>query len=188
MKIERINHQLRNSPIYIPNWDVRHLFLGTFNPDGGSGVKYFYGRDKNQTWKVIAKIFKENFDPSEMQSFLPLLMKHKIACMDMIDSVEAPDIMIQDIKGKGYKDSAIINGSVRRTYNTRIIKQVITDNPGVRVYSTWGTGSSLSEWRFETAKIGKIIPLVSPSLAARVPKGESKFDYILRDWEKKILY
>ena len=108
--------------------------------------------------------------------------------MDMIDSVEAPDIMIQDIKGKGYKDSTIINGSVRRTYNTRIIKQVITDNPGVRVYSTWGTGSSLSEWRYEIAKIGNIIPLVSPSLAARVPKGESKFDYILRDWEKKKLY
>jgi hypothetical protein len=185
MKI--IFHQLRNNPIYVPEWRTSHLFLGTFNPTGGDRVNYFYGRDKNQTWKIISEIFRDNFNPSDIKSFFPLLKKHRIACMDMIDSIEASEHQIHQVVGKGYKDSAIINGSVRRVYNTAIINKVITENPGVNVYSTWGNGSVLAEWKFEVTKLGKIIPLVSPSLAARVPKGESKFAYMLIDWGNKIV-
>jgi hypothetical protein len=184
--MKTIIHQLKNSPIYLPDWKTCHLFLGTFNPTGGDKVNYYYGRDRNQTWKIISEIFKDRFDPSDTGSFFPLLKKHRIACMDMIDAIQAPDAHIQHVIGIGYKDSAIINATVRRTYNTALIQKVIAANPGVHVYTTWGNGASLKEWQMEVAKLGRITNLVSPSLAARVPKGESKFAFMLRDWAMKI--
>jgi hypothetical protein len=184
--MKTIFHQLKHTPVYTPDWRTCHLFLGTFNPTGGDKVNYYYGRDRNQTWKIISEIFKDRFNPSDTKSFFPLLKKQRIACMDMIDAIEAPETQIQHVIGIGYKDSAIINTTVRRAYNTALILEVIAENPGIRVYSTWGNGSSLREWQVEVAKLGQITPLVSPSLAARVPKGESKFDFMLRDWAQKI--
>jgi len=116
-----------------------------------------------------------------------LLRRHKIACVDMIHSVTASEERIEAIIGKGYKDSAIINRGVGRTYNTSSIIQLVANNPGIRVYSTGGKGSSFKEWRGEVKQLGPVIPLVSPSLAARVPKGEAKFNYMLSDWRYKVV-
>jgi len=93
---------------------------------------------------------------------------------------------VDRIIGKGYKDTEIINGSVERLYNTVAIKEIIEKNENIKVYTTWGNGSNLKEWRDETAKLGGIIKLKSPSLAAAVPKGSIKFDYMLDDWSGKI--
>ena len=92
------------------------------------------------------------------------------------------------IIGKGYKDTEIINESVKRSYTTEAIIEIINKNKNIKVYTTWGNGSKLKEWRGETAKLGGVIKLKSPSLAARVPKGSIKFDYMLDDWSEKINY
>jgi hypothetical protein len=49
-----IYHQLCKEEFYIPNWEIKYLFLGTFNPDGGQKVNYYYGRNSNQTWKILS--------------------------------------------------------------------------------------------------------------------------------------
>mgnify|MGYP006439316571 FL=1 len=183
--MKTINHQLKETDFYIPNWDVEHLFVGTFNPEGGEKVNYYYGRPKNQTWKLISKIFSDKFDPNS-KDFFELLKKHKIGCIDMIDKVIASDEKIDKIIGKGYSDSKIINKSVKRVYNTDEIVKKIHSNQGLKIYSTWGKGSNLKEWKNETEKLDEIIPLVSPSMAAKVPKGAKKFEYMLSDWESKI--
>ena len=183
MKI--INHQLHKKSFFFPNWEVEHLLIGTFNPEKGECVKYYYGRPKNQTWNLISKIFCSDFNPKS-QDFFSLLRKNKIACIDMINQVEVSEDRIDRILGKGYKDTEIINRSVKRIYNTTAIQKVIKENNGIKVYSTWGKGSNLKEWKRETAKLGELITLVSPSLAARVPEGEKKFDYMLDDWRIKI--
>lgn len=45
-----INHQFINEPFFLPNWEVKHLLIGTFNPEkiseGGVSVNYYYGRQK----------------------------------------------------------------------------------------------------------------------------------------------
>ena len=179
------HHQLKNETFYFPKWKVKHLFIGTFNPDGGEKVNYYYGRPKNQTWKLISEIFQDNFDPNS-DTFFKLLETHKIACVDMIDLVKASSSRIDKIVGKGYKDSEIINGSVKRFYNTSKIQKITKENIGVNLYSTWGKGSKLKEWNQEIEKLGKISSLVSPSLAAKVPKGSKKFDYMLNDWKQKV--
>jgi hypothetical protein len=182
----KIQHQLKESDIYIPAWNIKHLFIGTFNPEGGEKVNYYYGRSKNQTWNILSKIFNEDFNPSIIDSFLPLIQKHGIGCIDLIDSLESETNQLSDIIGKGYKDSKIINTKVKRVYNTPIILEMIRANPSLKVYSTWGKGSKLKEWINEVSVIPNLINLTSPSLAARVPKGKNKFEYMLSDWENKI--
>lgn len=181
-----IQHQLKNEEFYFPYWEIDHLLIGTFNPHLGEEVKYYYGRSKNQTWKLLSNIFDIPLCP-ESKTFFPLLKKHKIGCVDMIDQITIPDSRKQKVTGHGYMDSEIINRSVLRKYNTQAIIDIINNNQHVKVYSTWGKGPSLREWRMEIAKLGKIIPLVSPSLAARVPKGYVKYSYMLEDWNKKII-
>ena len=56
-----------------------------------------------------------------------------------------------------------------------------------KVYSTWGRGSNLKDWVNEIQKISFTAKLVSPSPVARVPKGESKYIYVLNDWRNKII-
>ncbi len=183
--MQGIKHQLQSREFYIPNWEIEHLFIGTFNPEGGEKVNYYYGRKKNQTWKLISRVFNDDFNP-DASNFFNLLEKHKIGCVDMIDEIVAADDKIERIIGKGYKDNEIINTSVKRLYNTQKIIDIVQKNKNVKLYSTWGNGSKLKEWIKETKRVENIIPLVSPSLAARVPKGAAKFDYMLNDWSKKI--
>jgi hypothetical protein len=184
--MEIIKHQLSDHTFYYPNWEIKYLLIGTFNPNGGDIVNYYYGRAKNQTWKIISELFDVEFDPNS-SNFLKLLKTHKIACVDMIDEVSAPKDRIERIIGKGYKDAEIINNSVSRNYNTNKIIEIINSNNNVKVFSTWGKGSALSEWEEEIQKLGEIIQLASPSLAARVPKGTNKFEFMLKDWKSKLI-
>ena len=186
-----IKHQLTNEDFYNPNWEIKHLFIGTFNPQGGQRVNYFYGRDSNFTWKILSKIFDENFNPFDdnfTELFFRNIIKHKIACVDIINFVKFDENAIDEneIIGRGYSDSKIINNKVYREYNTESILEIIRNNPNINIYSTWGKGSNLKSWRVEIEKFSNLIKLVSPSKVARVPKGVVKFDYILNDWKNKI--
>ncbi len=183
---KKVEHQLKKTKYYIPDWKVSHLFIGTFNPNGGESVNYYYGRSRNKTWQLLSIIFKEEISPNK-KDFFAKLKKHGIGCIDLIDTVEAEEKSISHILGKGYKDSAIINTSVNRNYNTEHIFNVINSNPQIKIYSTWGKGPNLKEWKNEIGKIKSIVHLVSPSLASRVPKGQKKFDYMLNDWSNKII-
>lgn len=180
-----INHQFKNEVFFVPNWTVNHLFLGTFNPEGGEKVNYFYGRKRNRTWELLSNIFNENLNPIN-SDFFEKIKKNGIACMDVIESVHANESLVDKITGKGYSDSAIINKTVNRNYNSKNILDVINKNRNIKVYTTWGKGPNLLEWRNEIKKIPQVINIVSPSMAARVPKGTNKYEYMLEDWRKKI--
>jgi hypothetical protein len=184
--MKTVKHQLANKDFYIPQWPVKHLFLGTFNPEGGDPVHYYYGRSKNQLWPLLRELTGSDFQLDDSTTFFSDLKNHGIACMDMIHAVSVPDEDLDYVFGKGYSDTKIINGYTEREYNTSKINQVIEQNPGVKVYSTWGKGQPLMEWTNEVAKIEGIVPLASPSMAARIPKGEKKFGYMLNDWSSKI--
>ena len=185
--MKKIEHQFKKEDFYRPKWKIKHLFIGTFNPTGGEKVNYYYGRERNRTWELLSKIFKEELNPKD-KDFLKKLKKHGIACVDIIDTIKADEKKISQILGKGYKDSSIINKSVIREYNTEQISKIIDSNQNLKVYSTWGKGATLSEWKKETAKVQNRIALVSPSMAARVPKGQKKFEYMLEDWKGKITF
>lgn len=181
-----VQHQLHQSDFYLPKWKVKYLFIGTFNPTGGESVNYYYGRSRNRTWELLSILFKIELNPQMPEKFFDALSKKGIACMDIIDSVEINSEDYDYVIGKGYKDSKIINNKVKRNYNTSNINNIIQQNEGVKVYSTWGTGSNLLSWKEEVKKIDSIIPLASPSMAARVPKGAKKFEYMIENWRNNI--
>ena len=183
--MESINHQFLNSEFFIPHWPIKYLFIGTFNPTGGEKVKYYYGREKNQTWKVLSIIFNKKLNQSDA-CFMENIQNLGIGCVDLIKAVKFDESLTDDVLGKGYMDSKIINNQVERQYNTEKLLELVENNPDVEVYSTWGKGSNLKDWKNEVAKLGEICNLVSPSLAARVPKGVNKYDFILNDWKSKI--
>ena len=180
-----VKHQFINKDFSNPNWKIKHLFLGTFNPEGGEKVNYYYGRVKNQTWKLLSDIFKVELNVNN-KNFLVEIEKNGIACMDIINSVTIQSEDLNFVLGKGYSDKKIINGRVKREYNTVLIKEIIEKNPGIKIYSTWGLGSTVPDWVAEINKIPNIIRLVSPSMAARVPKGIKKYIFMKTDWESKI--
>lgn len=163
--------------------------MGTFNPLGGQKVNYYYGRETNQTWNMLSRLFNQSFVTTDFERFKLQLQSTGIACMDLIHSLNAPEDKLKSILGKGYSDSKIINKSVVRDYNTDRILKVIQANKDIVVYSTWGKGPSLNEWTSNVEQIQreqKIINLVSPSLVARVPKGKSKYEFMFSDWSQKI--
>lgn len=187
---KHIYHQLKNEKNYFPEWPVKYLFIGTFNPEGGDKVNYYYGREKNLTWKILSQIFKEEINPKK-DIFFDVLKNKKIACIDIIDSIcktneeSFNEDELLHLLGKGYSDYKIINNKIKRTYNTNVINEIINKN-NCLVFSTWGKGQNLKEWKNEVNKIQFTANLVSPSPVARVPKGVNKFTYILNDWKNKI--
>lgn len=40
-------HQFYDNDFFIPSWDIKYFFLGTFNPNKGKKVNYFYSRKTN---------------------------------------------------------------------------------------------------------------------------------------------
>jgi hypothetical protein len=184
----QINHQLINENFFIPNWEVKYLLLGTFNPEGGDPVAYFYGRNRNKTWELLSDIFNVELHPNN-DNFFELVQSLGIACMDMIKSVDADSTDYQYIVGKGYSDTKIINNQVLRVYNSEEIINVIYANPNIKVFSTWGKGSNLKDWQQQInliRHVTEIVPLVSPSMVAKVPAGVEKFQYMLNDWKNKF--
>lgn len=190
MVMVTIKHQLIEQEFFIPQWKIKHLFLGTFNPEGGVHVPYYYGRRKNFTWKILNEIFPGEFrneDLSMRSDFFERLEVNGVGCMDVIRSVQIAEENVHLVTGKGYSDGRIINNKVKRDYNTTEINKVITANPGISVYSKWGTGSNLADWNRQVALIkSKIISLRSPSPVARVPAGTEKYRYAFEDWYTKI--
>ena len=179
-----IHHQLPN---LLPNYPTKILLLGTFNPKCGEPVLVHYGRKRNKTWTVLSAILKENFDPKST-SIHQKMKEHGIACVDIIQSVDVPENLEQGICGKGYSDSKLFAKSIKRNYiDINKLNDFIYKNNGICVFSTWGKGSSLSKeaWDF-IENIKQLHPLVSPSLAARVPKGEKKLAYMIRNWTTSI--
>ena len=182
-----MTHQFYNHDFFVPTWDIKYLFLGTFNPSEGEKVNYFYSRKTNLLWPTLSKIFRDELNPNNLD-FFKKLKTHQIGCMDLIESIEISNTDKSFIIGKGYSDSKIINNSLKRNYNTENIKSVINKNPEVQLYSTWGNGSNLIDWKNEIKKLPPVTKLVSPSRAARVPKGESKELFILHNWKKNIVF
>lgn len=183
-KLIPIFHQLPN---LLPNYPTKILLLGTFNPSCGEQVIVHYGRKRNKTWPVLSAILNEDFD-TKRASIHEKMNAHGIACIDIIQSVDVPENLVQGICGKGYSDSKLFDKSITRNYiDINKLNDFIAKNSGICVFSTWGKGSSLKKeaWDYIN-KIKQLQPLVSPSLAARVPKGERKVEYIIRKWTASL--
>ena len=135
----QINHQLLSKEYFIPNWECNTLFLGTFNPAGGEEVNYFYGRNSNNFWKAISKLFNKQEDGhfhnlmvSNFCKFKQFMIDNKFGCVDIIRSVVVNIDCEENITGKGYSDQNLFNMThVARNYNFEEIENYIINKETV---------------------------------------------------------
>lgn len=181
MKIRE--HQFKKKEFYLPQWDVDHLFIGTFNPSGGEKVPYYYGRNKNRFWKLLSEVFKIDLDPND-SLFFENLKSLKMGCMDLIDSISYPEEYKDRVLGKGYSDNVLFLSTINKVYNTNNILDIISKNKLQKVFFTNSGGSLRKEQKLELEKIQsvcEVIYLCSPS-----PVNPNR-DNCLEDYKQKII-
>ena len=72
-------------PVY--NEESRILILGSFPSVKSRENQFYYGHPQNRFWKVIAEIFNEPV-PQTIDEKKDLLLRHRIAVWDVIDSCD----------------------------------------------------------------------------------------------------
>ena len=77
------------------NWEVKTLFIGTFNPEWNecknNYSKWFYGRtQRNDFWCILPKIYKQNsLLNGNRESWIAFCKKNRIAITDILTSIDA---------------------------------------------------------------------------------------------------
>jgi|TARA_B110000977_G_C11000899_1_gene463777 G:T/U-mismatch repair DNA glycosylase len=162
-------HQFHNKDFYVPNWDIKFLFIGTYNPSGGDTVPYYYGRKTNRHWKLLSEVFNIDFNVHN-ESFFKDIKNHKIGCIDLIHSVTFEQEFKELITGKGYNDNELFRKRHIKSYHTDEIINVIRKNNLNKVYFTRTRNGFQNEQKVELQKIENICEVVylsSPSPANR---------------------
>jgi len=173
-----IRHQFETKDWFIPDWKLKVLILGTFNPQCGDTVDYFYGRKKNQLWSLVSQCLGKELHPNQGGDFFTMLREEGIGCMDLVRSIRVPDEIKDEICGKGYSDQMLFRETNQRTHMTDEILEVIEKNPDVRVLPTWGKGSFKKKDKLELSRMPELPFLHSPSPASR----QVKYDEKCRQW------
>jgi len=183
--LELTNHQFKNHKFYIPKHDLKYLFVGTFNPEYGRKVPYYYGRKSNYFWKIISNIFNVGINPFE-DNFFKKLEDLKIGCIDIVDSVIYEKEKYHSlINGKGYSDEEIFKkkNNITINYNTQQIIDLVKKNNLKKIYITNKGDVFRKEQKLEIKKIKNycdVIYISSPS-QYNVHKN-SGIDKLVKNW------
>ena len=190
-----INHQFLNTERFIPQWPVKFLFLGTFNPQGGAVLDYYYRRPLNGFWKILKLYFDpyNTFPINTYEGLVTFMKTFGIGCIDIINTVECPDHFAENIVGKGYSDTALFKvNELTRHYNFENIQDFIS-NQSIKpfVFSTWGQRENPVEF-FESKNTFlnycnlnniQFTPLSSPS--GRMYRGKN-IPLIVENWHDAL--
>jgi hypoxanthine-DNA glycosylase len=96
MKRVRASHEF--PPFVHPDAEV--LILGSFPSVKSRESQFFYGHPQNRFWKVLASFYQEE-EPLNVEAKSALLLKHHIACYDVIESCSiegSSDASIRNVK------------------------------------------------------------------------------------------
>lgn len=150
-KMKVIKHKFHVNPF--PNWEVKTLILGTFNPKKGSDADYYYGRIRkkgswsNRFWPAINCYLIDNKDikfeakKHDMNSKLDIMKHYKFGCIDLIREVKT--YKSENITGNGFADKELFKKANIRSYYTKEIIKFILENNVAKVIASWGIGSTL---------------------------------------------
>jgi hypothetical protein len=150
-----IQHQFLNQDWFIPNWESQTLIIGSFNPECGEQVDFFYGREKNNKfWRSVAMLL--NFQPNHFfqgnaEERLAIKIKYLQSlgwgCVDFIREIDVREHFKPRICGEGYMDSNLFNvGNVNRTYNTGQILMRLNEGDVKHVIIALGDRNAPAEY------------------------------------------
>jgi len=160
--MQTIKHKFYENPF--PTWECKTLILGTFNPEIGSDADYYYSRIRptggwsNRFWPAVNSYLLINYpevqlaEPRDLDSKIKIMSKFKFGCVDIISCVDC--LIVDNIIGNGFPDSAIFDPLNKVYFNTELIIDFINSNGIKKVISSFGKGTSLNkEARNEIEKI-----------------------------------
>lgn len=146
-----IEHQFINTNFFFPDWKVKTLVLGTFNPNCGEKTDYFYGRCQNNFWRTMEDLYQLDFMwfQNNFQRKQEFMKKHEFGCTDVIKSIWKSDLVeIKEICGAGYSDSILFTAKkCTLSYNFEEIKSFIKKNNVEKLIHTWGKRESPLNFR-----------------------------------------
>ncbi|MEO0065795.1 MAG: hypothetical protein RI983_1121 [Bacteroidota bacterium] len=183
------SHKFLHSGYFFPNWNIESLFIGTFNPDCGRPVDYYYRRSSNGFWKILKHYDMHNkYDFNDFEDIKKFMLQMKFGCVDIISSIEFPDIDNDKICGKGFTDNVLFTvKGYRREYNFENIKSFLLNHKVKRVFSTWGHRSGPIEFNSLLLDFSNFCSLNSiqfvqlMSCSGRVYRGK-KMEIINNNW------
>lgn len=112
MEYTHVKHTF--SPVY--NEESRILILGSFPSVKSRENQFYYGHPQNRFWKVIAGIFKEPL-PQTIDEKEDLLLRHRIAVWDVIDSCDIVGSSDSSIRNVVPNDMNLILSNGKNTGN-----------------------------------------------------------------------
>ena len=144
-------HRFENQ--LIPQWEIKHLFIGTFNPswDLNHAVQadYFYGRKRNNFWCILPRVFGGgNLKNSDFAAKLEYIQNHKIGITDLITQVINAEIENEtDILNLTTGFSDYVLNKYQLELNLENIKRLILKNKKIikGVYLTRSTLNGINQ-------------------------------------------
>lgn len=81
----------------LPNWDVKTLIIGTFNPElqwhPNNVAKYYYGRTRNYFWRVLPRFAGlSSINSQDINSQISFLKANQIGVTDLLISINDADL------------------------------------------------------------------------------------------------
>lgn len=144
---EQVSHEF--PPVY--NENSRILILGSFPSVKSREQNFYYGHPQNRFWKVLARLTAEEV-PQSVEEKCALLLKHRIAVWDVIESCEII----------GSSDSSI------RKVIPADLNQILNNCDIQEIYANGTTAKKLYEkyCRKQTGREITGLPSTSPANAA----------------------
>jgi G:T/U-mismatch repair DNA glycosylase len=186
--LETTNHQFKYSDFYVPEWELEHLFIGTFNPEFGQKVPYYYGRPSNYFWRIITDIFVREISPEDNELFSKL-RELKIGCIDLVDSLTYNKQEYHNmINGEGYSDNVLFKkkNNIEKSYNTQKIIDLIKINNLDKVYFTNKGHVFIKEQKEEMKLIEKFCTVIYLSSPSQSNVHRKSLDSVIDDWKTNI--
>lgn len=146
----------------IPEWEIEHLFVGTFNPEWNENnavqADYFYGRKRNNFWSIIAIVFGNvDLKYKSKAEKLFFLKNKRIGLTDLILNVKNANSSSEvDIINLTKKFSDNILNTYELEFNTNSIIEIIKKNKSIKgVYLTRSTLNGINKVAIEWNKIAE---------------------------------
>lgn len=185
----------------IPSWEVRYLFIGTFNPEWpnhrGGNAEYFYGRNSSQFWEILPKVFDgDNGSSLAGQGrirWVEYCTQRRIGLTDLIITIRDADFdnpQHRQALTIGYDDRKLVEFD-DLDFNTERIKQFISENTATirgvfitrrpRIKRIWPEWEEIKNYciQYATIRTGE---LYSPS-----PRARYRINEKIDQWRRTIL-
>jgi hypothetical protein len=179
-----------------PDWEIDHLFIGTFNPEWDRpkalNAEYFYGRSA-YFWDAISIIFEDQpfqWIENNKENMIAFCKRNKIGFTDLISIVEDADIQNETHKARIFTvlDSDLEEfGSINWNTN-KIINYLNSERPS-NIYFTLLSGNKQSIFSKEIVtlelaaqELGITAKRLHSPTGARLGNGSPRLHELVERW------